>query len=232
LRATTGYEKEYRQYSEISTKLNQQYDREKGENKIPERIEEKYLDWPSILKSRENVKNIKDMAIFSLYTEVIPRRGEDYQYMKLKRKKPGFNEDKLDINYNYLILNKKGTPVKLIFQKGKNDVKYPTLKRGLSDRLKGVLIEYIKQSKLVGENFLFPKDDTMNKDHLSQSAWSTLVGDTMEKITGKRAGIQILRTSYASWFCSVDRSYNELSDLAKSMGNRVDTILKHYVVKN
>ena len=112
-------------------------------NKKTEKQEENWLTWQQIINVRNNLEpTIRDSFsialrwfILCLYTDIPPRRNEDYQYMfVVKKESDAISEDK-----NYLILN----DMNFIFNRYKTSRTYGEQRIAIPKELQKHLLTYL-----------------------------------------------------------------------------------------
>jgi hypothetical protein len=218
LKVFTDYQKEYKFYSGKSIAGRKQKETIDDENKLTEKEKENYLDWSKIYKlNKSDDLTAYEASIVGCYTLIPPRRAKDFGLMKITT-----TDVDLDDKYNYLKLNSKGKPARLIFlnyktdkQFGRQELRVP---RSLSSRLQA----HITESGLAPNDFLFGK--SKSEPYKSFSSYITKV---FKKYTGKAISVNVLRHSYVTNFLKSERTLAERKDIANQMAHSVLTQLKY-----
>jgi hypothetical protein len=154
---------------------------------------DKWVAWPIIAAKMKLIAKTpgtltpRQIAIMSIYVDIPPRRVKDYALMKITYAAP------TDTNFNWMVLSAAGRPKKMIINQYKTANQYGvyTLNKipaALADSLQSHIID----AKLSEGNALF---GTKKNACMTSSAFSTVVGDTMEIILKKRTTVNIFRHS-------------------------------------
>ena len=174
-------------------------------------------------------------AVFGIYTQLPPRRNKDYRLMRIvikKKKKDTINISNLDTNYNWLLLSEKMLPTRIVFnayktvnKKGYGQYIVDTIPKKLADTLQ----EYIVDSELDTNNFLFHQERNKNKQY-DQGNFSTLISkDIFEKYTDQTIDINSIRHSYATHMLNKKNiSQAKKLEIAKSMGTSLKELDNTY----
>jgi hypothetical protein len=225
LRNLDGFQAEYKIYSELSTDVFKKViSKQIGENKLSPEQQAKYMDWEELtskLESEWSDTTAEARALTSLYVLRPPRRTKDYGLMKvIKRKNKGVTDDsieKLPTTFNYLILDKRGTPTDLIFNEYKTKREFKKQEYPVTGELAKVLKTYIAEDKINNGEFLFSKDNGKPWG----GDFSNLIGDYFEDLVGKRMGSTLLRHSFITYILGMKprQSLNTREKLAEEMAH-------------
>ena len=150
----------------------------------------------------------------SVYVDIPPRRVEDYSHMRITYNDP------TDTRSNWLVLSPEHRPKWMQINVYKTSGRYGqyTLKT-LPNALRDTLQAHIIESNLSENSPLF---GTAAGRLTSASAFSTVVGNAMLNILGRRATVNILRHSKISDFLKTRGLTLEKKDaLAKQMAHSV-----------
>jgi hypothetical protein len=156
------------------------------------------------------------LVVLSLYTDLPPRRNQDYLKMKVANIK---DEDTLPTDYNYLIVDKK-VPVKFVFNIYKTAKTYGKQTLLIPESLAKVLSLYFKQHPILksvkGNTKVFPIAPFL----LSFGSTDPVVADNfitriLNKIFDKKIGCSMLRHIYLSG----KQNVNEMIADANAMGH-------------
>jgi len=204
----------YKFYSEQSVSMRQTKDSIDDQNLLTKREQANFLPWAKIKKIKPD--NVHDEALIGLYTLLPPRRLE-YRIMKLTT-----SEEDLDNKFNYLLLNGRNKPVKVIFLNYKTSSKFGKQEFSLSRVLSGKLKAYIIEAGLNDGDFLFGKSKTE-----AYKSFSSYVTKVFKKYTGKSLSVNLLRHSFISWYLKKTHSLAEQKVVANKMGHSVMMQLKY-----
>jgi hypothetical protein len=153
-------------------------------NKLKEEIDE--LNKKKTLNEKEYEKYIQYLLL-SLYTDIPPRRNQDYMYMVVVKKRPAV----MDETKNYLIMNEK----KFVFNKYKTSRTHGEQEIDIPDVLMSILTNYFKRrsdmKKFIEVPLLLHYDGTeCNKVNY--------ITRMLNKAIGKKIGATALRHIYLS----------------------------------
>ena len=164
-------------------------------------------------------------VILGLYTEIQPRRNQDYLDMVIVKK---WTED-MSKDKNYLDLNGGRTPIQFIFNKFKTAKTYGQQKIEIPEDLRLILFTYVrfhplgKSIKTEQVPFLVFAD---GKPLKAVNAITRI----LNKIFGKKVGSSMLRHSYlSSKYADVK---DDMIDDAEKMGHSVSEQQGTYVKRN
>jgi hypothetical protein len=221
LRDIVEYKDYYDKYSKITTNMAFSIIEENKKNKLKEG--EEIPSWNTIIESKSTTATPLDNLIFKLYTEIPPRRAQDYSRLKLEWGSRNFLpvEDE-----NYIVIFKKGKTVYLYIDsyKGKAREKYGTFKKQLgSSELGRLFREYCKDRTQGDYLFLNKELDLEQRD----KNFSALVKQSFSKF-GLDLTINKIRKSYASSWINNKISEKQKEKLAFEMGTSLNTIRESY----
>jgi hypothetical protein len=230
LRDKAGFEKLQSIYSKLSTNSNSMYVEERNLGKLSENEQNKAQNWSQILDMRQRIKNIKDLTLYSIYTEMPPRRSMDYRLMKIVRGMSQTNVMRLDKDYNYISFDS-GDNVNImvinVYKAGALRVHGIYIENKFSKALNKTLRSYRRENKIPSGSFLFPNSKDQNLE-MSESTYSEMVKKLFMKYSGIASDVNMLRHSFSSKFFSKYRSINEVINTAHKMGTS-SSELKNYV---
>ena len=237
------YKKVYKHYyDEMMKKGTEMKQEENGEKN--EKQKENWVEWKDVedIKNKlyndclafektkqisiEQYNKLLSLMILSLYTDMPPRRNQDYTSMVVITAKKGMKVEDLPKEHNYLIIDKK-IPKEFVFNKYKTSKKYGTQILTITSPLNGIISMYLKWSPIESK-----KDTAMpfllysNGEPLSAVNSITRI---LNKLFGKKVGSSMLRHSYlTSKYGEVKK---EQEDDAKAMGHSVSEQQNEYVKK-
>jgi hypothetical protein len=158
------------------------------------------MEWKDILKAAKTAeKGSLDELLVSLYTLQEPQRL-DYANCKIV-----FEEPDSPLG-NYLVMD--ATP-HFLFTEYKTAKKYGNKTKIIPKNLLTIIKKYLKANPT---NVLFP---------MTENQLSKLIGDTFEKLTGKRVTANILRHSFISHHKKNDKTIKQKEVLAAAMDHSV-----------
>ena len=163
------------------------------ENKKSKHQEENWMKYDEVLKlfrlNKHKLDN-EDRLLLSLVI-LYPRRVADWKLLRLNKSN---NKTKKDINYNYVNINKFGTPTTFDFNRSKSQ-NYEKLgtNHKIPNVLKKILQTYISRNHLQNGNFFFGEntDDNFSKrirkcfqtittKDITSNDWRHIVSSNME----------------------------------------------------
>jgi len=193
-----------------------------GSNTKSARDKKNWIDWPDLITAKEKCDatgTLYERAIFSLYMDSPPRRG-DHRFLRLlKGAPPGADlTDRLTppdggvfTAGNFVVVDDDDNIVCVTLADYKTAKKYgrQTLH---GDRFGDALKEYCKT--LATGQHLF------KKTHRGASAWSQYVATVIKRYAGKRATVNTLRKSYVTHLANTrpEMTTNEKKQVAADMG--------------
>ena len=221
-----GYKKTYKFYHD---KMMEKVKIAKAEDTTVanEKQTENWLTWEEVLKklaelkeastvfqnekviNNEQFHTLLSYTILSLYTEVPPRRNQDYLNMDVYRALKKDNLADLDKNKNYLIVLK-GVPTEFIFNVYKTAKTYGQQKVAVPPTLREVLLMYLK--RVGGKAKEAP---LLRNPDLSILTQANAITRILNKVFGKKVGSSMLRHIYLSSKYDI----KEMTDDATGMGH-------------
>ncbi len=188
-------------------KIGNEYENDRDNNDINMDDKNKIIENYDNNKLND-IKNIEDKLIYSLYTLIPPRRLE-YSNMKI------INITELDnINdeYNYIILNK--IPEYFIFNNYKTKNIFGQQKILIPKILQEIIEEYLLyKNKKDGDKLLDMTSNVLGKK----------IGNIFKKIYNENITLRWLRISYATQMRKKQLTNNELKIISEKMGHSLLT---------
>lgn len=190
----------YQIITKVAKNINMNVQVERSDNILPKRDEIKIIDLDKkiILDNINNIINIQEKLIFSLYTLFPARREDDYRLMRIT-----FNikADTADDNNNYLQILKNGN-MNYIFNQYKTRNKYGQQIYKVPDDIIKILNSYISQNGMKEMDYLFYSNDN-KKDKVGQGNFSTKISNVFKKVYTIPISIRYLRKSHATYLNEV-----------------------------
>jgi hypothetical protein len=194
-----------------------------------------WIEWDEVKKIHkelsDKVTNNKDkelgekafadllhLVVLSLYTDLPPRRNQDYLKMKVANLK---DEDTLPTDFNYLIVEKK-VPVKFVFNVYKTAKQYGKQTLAIPESLAKVLSLYFKHHPILksvkGNAKVFPSAPFLlsfnSTDPITSDNYITRI---LNKIFNKKIGCSMLRHIYLSGKQDVNEMVADANAMAHSL---------------
>lgn len=205
----------YQTLTKLNIHLNNVITEKRKENKINKEDEDKIidLDKSAIIANINKLSNIDDKIIYALYS-LFPARRLEWRLTKLiLDETTNIN----DIQYNYLIL--KNGKYEIIFNNYKTATTYGKQIFKIDDNeLTNILNDYILNTKLLNNDFLFSLKNNKNKV-ISQSNFSHLISNVFKKVYNIPISIRYLRMSHITYLLNKNPSIKEMELLAYKMGH-------------
>jgi len=205
----------YQTLTKLNIHLNNVITEKRKENKINKEDEDKIidLDKSAIIANINKLSNIDDKIIYGLYS-LFPARRLEWRLTKLiLDETTNIN----DIQYNYLIL--KNGKYEIIFNNYKTATTYGKQIFKIDDNeLTNILNDYILNTKLLNNDFLFSLKNNKNKV-ISQSNFSHLISNVFKKVYNIPISIRYLRMSHITYLLNKNPSIKEMELLAYKMGH-------------
>ena len=203
-----GYKKTYKFYyekmKERADKANEADTTEKTQTQ-----KDNWIEWEDVLKKYEEMKKVMTvnkppfeellkLVILALYTEVPPRRNQDYLQMVVLRTTKRTKVADLPTDKNYLILVGNDTPLEFIFNVYKTSKKYGKQTVPITEQLSQIIKLYLKshpnaEKKRKEKEFPF----LISTEHTPIKA-DNAITRILNRIFGKKVGSSMLRHSYLS----------------------------------
>lgn len=205
----------YQTLTKLNIHFNNVITEKRKENKINKEDENKiiYLDKSAIIANINKLSNIDDKIIYALYS-LFPARRLEWRLTKLiLDETTNIN----DIQYNYLIL--KNGKYEIIFNNYKTATTYGKQIFKIDDNeLTNILNDYILNTKLLNNDFLFSLKNNKNKV-ISQSNFSHLISNVFKKVYNIPISLRYLRMSHITYLLNKNPSIKEMELLAYKMGH-------------
>jgi hypothetical protein len=165
--------------------------------------------------------------VLSLYTEVPPRRNQDYMDMWVVIGKKSVAVDSLPKDKNYLVIEGK-TPKQFVFHKFKTAKTYGTQTLPIPSSLAEVITQFLKHhpniqgtnSKTTEFKFLVSADGT-------PITAVNAITRILNKVMGKKVGSSLLRHIYLS--SKYGDEFREMKEDAEAMGHSVQEAQHTYI---
>lgn len=216
-----SFEEEHKLYSSLNSKLIKKTQTMKENNVLSDKELKNILSWKKILSLGSHIKDPRDKLIYSMYTEIPPRRLDDYRLMKIVRNRNQKFVDNLPKDFNYIYLDKKDIPKYMIINKYKTASTYGSYKASVPTKLGKIIQNYVKKYQLKNCDFLFSQEE--NCKVYTPGAFSAVVTDVFKNVTGKNLGVDLLRVSFISFIYSQRISTAEKNKIAIAMGHSRET---------
>jgi hypothetical protein len=169
-------------------------------NKATPKEIENSLDYNEIIKRLNAYKPKDDMElifklIVSMYFQnsLVPRN--DLPNMKFVSTSKKANQ--LNPEFNYITLDKNGTPIDIIMQNYKSRNTYGRQKFPISPEVRDLLKQYIKLFGKKAGDFLFVMKDGQP---FKKPNFTDLIGNATEAVLGKRINIDLMRSIQISHY--------------------------------
>ena len=228
-----------KKYNHLAKTASKALQKKQQDNVMNENQKSKSITWNQLLDLEhvfddDNGGTPFTRAMFSIYTQLAPRRGKDYRLMKVmikKNKKDTINILNLDTNYNWLLLSENMLPTRIVFNiyktaKKKGYGQYIIEK--IPSKLASNLQEYVVDSELENNNFLFHQGKNKNKPY-DQPNFSTLISKKIfELYSGQKIDINSMRHAYVSYMLKNNISQAKKLAIAKTMGTSLSELLNVY----
>lgn len=238
----SGYKKVYQHYyDKMMGKATQMKEAGAESSTKTEKQKDNWADWKDVEAVQKHLieevekfagnKNITpeqfnsllNLVVLSLYTEIQPRRNQDYLDMAVVKGTAKTTADSLPKDSNYLLIDK-NTPKEFVFNKYKTAKKYGQQKMELTPGLATVLSTYLKFHPLARGNksratmykFLVLADGT-------PLTATNAITRILNRIFGKKIGSSMLRHI----FLSSKYDINEMEKDASAMGHSVEEQQKY-----
>ena len=226
LKRLKGFEPLSKAYANLQGINKDLYDNEKGTNRLTERESKNWMDWKSVVQF-DDFDTDEDQLLHALYTSIPPRRQE-YKYLKFIKGKTKKQIGELTKDFNYLIVNKKGTPTEIILHRYKTVKRYGTFRIDLTEKnqlpifqfshLRDAVKHFANSSGIKSGDLVFPTS--------TGTVYSTFTHriNYLFRKTGKKVSSNLLRHSFASYWLDRKLTTNTMKLLAKYLGHSVETL--------
>lgn len=224
LKRINGYEDLAREYSKLMMTEKNKYDDDKGENELSDRELKNYVEWTEILKMPTDKLNDENYLLYTLYTKIPPRRL-DIKYLKLIKGKSQTYIDKLNKDYNYLVVDAKNNAQKIIYNKYKTSKVYKQFVIDLQkddvppylmfSDVREAVKRFIESTNIKNGELLFP-----NTEGNVYVDFTRRLQEAFKPLSPKLISSNILRHSFLSWaYNHKVISINTMQMLAKYMSH-------------
>jgi len=207
-------------YNKPMKKLLEKITDEYKQNIKNDKEDASWVDWTEIIEARKQITDPTDKVIYTLYTDIPPRRALDYSKLKVMRGDAS-QLDSVDKNFNYVLLSSGGAVKKIALFNYKNSDKKGRYDIKMTTQLKKTIEAYIKKKDIKDGENLF--EDKKIRD------WTKTLQEIFEKYTGKPMSVNALRKSYATHFIGPSKvSQSQVDDIAEQMGTSADLLRTVY----
>ena len=213
----SGFEEEYKKYGGVNIELTLKNKKVKENNLLSEREKVNALPWSKIMKLGDHIKKPRAKLIYGLYTEIPPRRLDAFRLMRIIRNRNQKFVKNLSKDFNYVYLDKRDIGKFIILNQYKTSSAYGTYNANIPVQLGKIIQNYVKHNQLKNCDLLFSQEKDCKI--YTPSAFSLLVTNVFEKVTGKKIGVDLLRSSFISHKYNQRISINEKNELALAMGH-------------
>lgn len=198
-------------YDEIYRELNLMISKEKqqhhldSENKLSSTEKDKYLDWSTILEVEPKIEDTEDKLLFFLYTQIPPRRLDDFSHLML------ISNDEHDNNKDNFVVVKDGLVSKIILNHYKTYSKYGKyVINDIPTKLNLSFIEHIKNKNIDINDFIFTK---------GRNNFSKKISSLFQKYISIPITVNILRHSFITYVSKQNLSTKMKKEIAFQMGH-------------
>ncbi len=217
-----GYEEAHKIYSGDSSSKRKQQTEIDDKSELTEK-EKNLVISKTALDNAHKAKGLtnREKALIAIYSRQPSRRAEFGQYLTYIREGVKMDHDK-----NYLVLSKKGEPIKFVLRKYKTFKRYGEKTLLITDRvLKDVLINYLEEFKkpvLRAKQVMFPTAQGKYYQNFSSE-----ISKVFKKATKKSITVNILRHIWISNLLKGNPSLAQKKALADKMGHSIDLQSKY-----
>jgi len=191
-----------------------------------EKEEKNWIQWEDVQKHKKDLEDevaksgkkppfdtLLQLVVLSLYTEMPPRRNQDFLDMVITRTAKDLPTDK-----NYLVLKKGGLPIQMIFNKYKTAKTYGQQIVDVPDSLASILSMYIKVHPKAKEGNKQSKEFPLlvSEAGVPLTAVNSITR-ILNKIFGKNVGSSMLRHIFLSSKYDVADMEKDAASMAHSM---------------
>lgn len=181
--------------------------------KTDELLYSKY-DWDSAIKDCHLLTaSDKQRALISLYTLVPPRNSIDLSLLTLIQE-----GESMDPEFNYLVINKVGNPIKLHYLNHENSEIYETVSVAVGDHLRTFLRTYIRKNKI---GFDMPLFADCQGRYYKPNDFSKLVLDTFSHVSCQPLTDKIIIDSYIDMILKLDLSNKLMFAIERQMSRKL-----------
>ena len=196
----------YAVYTAAYSELTGETTSEVAKNEKSAAMREKWITPGEIRAALEDSDaSARDQMIVGLYTLIPARRRKEFQKMYL------YTRGKKIPTKNYLVLSR-GVPKKFVYNVYKTSKTYGPQEHPIPPELTGLISAYLGDRR---KGLFIPE--------MSESAFSRLVQDSFQRVTGKPVGINDIRHIQVTEFLKSNPSLAARKELASQMGHGVGT---------
>ena len=164
-------------------------------------------------------------ALAAVYGLQLPRRIQDYQFMKLDDT-PVTSIDTLAADQNYLLVDQNKVPNTFVFKKYKTFKIYGTQVRNIIDKdLQRYLRNHIIHHKLKVGDYIFGSKN--NNFKTINTGFINDLKEVFTKMFGSQITSRFIRSAAANTLWDTAESYEEIEEKTKEMGHDVLTSLSY-----
>jgi hypothetical protein len=193
----------------------------RGTNELPPSAAARYTPLDVLIRGVATAAmGSRDRLLGELYTAMPPRRLEDYQLMRVV-------QEEGDAKSNWLVVGE--NPLKFVFNVYKTAKEYGRTVLVVNRTVRRAIKAYLDQHDVEDGELLIPGR------HGPLTGFSTVVTDALERMTGKRVNLNLLRRAYIThadeqaFALGGQRSKGDRRKMAKAMGHSVETSLDYNV---
>lgn len=200
------YDNIYKQLNDLIAKEKQRQIID-SENKLTEKEKSKFVDWDTILSIEDNIQDPEDKLLFYLYTQIPPRRIDDYSHIIL------INDEEQDDNKQNFVIVKSGSVSKIILNHYKT---FPTygkyIMTDIPKKLNNAIINHIQNNKITNNDFIFKT---------GRNNFSKKVSSLFKKYLDIPINVNILRHSFITHILKKNLSTKKKQLIANQMGHNM-----------
>lgn len=200
-------------YDNIYQQLNDLISKEKerqildSENKLNDKEKTKYVDWNTILNIEPKIEHSEDKLLFYLYTQIPPRRLDDFSHLIL------IDDEESDNNKDNFVVVNNNTVSKIILNHYKTDSTYGKyVMTNIPKKLNDSIIDHIQNHNLGINDFVF---------NTGKTNFSRKVSSLFKRYLGIPINVNILRHSYITHVSKQKLSTKKKKEIAMKMGHSV-----------
>lgn len=229
LRRLEGYSHLTTVYNKMKTKYGDMVDENRGKNKLTEKEMKNILPWTTIVNYNNKKWTEEARLLFKLYTAMPPRRLKDYSLLKYIKGKSVPAVQKMDKQFNYIVVNKNKNPIALIINNYKTKKRYGTFIVDLNkpdlkphfrfSEIRKAIKDFARATDINSGELVFP--NSQGGIYRDFTVWVHY----LFKGTGKKIGVNLLRHSFISNFLgkNPNASDNTVKKMAQAMGHKPET---------
>lgn len=221
-----------KEYQDAMAKMKKEQSNERGDNLATQKNVNNSLTLKEIQKKIANYKitnpdELINAVIVCFYfgnTENLVLRNDLANMVIIS---PSKAKKILDKNNNYLVVNNKGIPEKIILLAYKTSKTYGEKSFKISIPLQKLLVVYLKKFNKKYNNFLFTRQD--GKTPFTNSTFSRIIENAMYNILGKKIGVDLSRQIIATNFYLINplASKNQKEEFASRFLHSLSTNLEY-----